>query len=115
MYLLIILTQVLAEESSILTNAHVSTDDMDSKAYVDHLINGIFKSVTQTTSDVKDDGTKQFLIIMEHSDYIQTLFINNLCQNDLKQKLFWNSQIWIGDSPECRENTLTQNVLNEDE
>ena len=58
--------------------------------------------------------TEQFMIILERSEYIQTLFINNFCQGTSKQKLFFNSQIRIGDSTDCTENTLTKNVLNGD-
>ena len=81
---------------------------------LDDLVHGNFKKLTQTTNTAKVDGTKQFMIILEKSEYIQTLFINNFCQGTSKQKLFFNSQIRIGDSTDCTENTLTKNVLNGD-
>ena len=95
----LLFSSILAEEMSILKDASVKQDEVNSLWTWEEnaLISGGFKAQMQTNPANRPAGQNEFYIILNASNTILTTFVLNVCGSSDKNKRLGTSAIWIGD------------------
>ena len=100
---------VRSEEASILIGATQGNFEIQKKYWsAAPLIDGNYKTLTQSTTDDVNSGKKEMQIILTETRRIVTIFLVNICNTKNKNTSIGTSHIWAGEDATDLSSTLIQ-------